>query len=57
MLVLTRKTNESVIVGEQADVIINVLESREGYVKLGFDAPRDIPVNRQEVYQRIEKQK
>lgn len=51
MLVLSRKTNESVIIGDDVEVL--VLEIREGTVKLGIKAPLSISVHRQEVYQEI----
>lgn len=51
MLVLTRKTNESIIIGN--DVQITVLEVRGEQVRLGILAPRNVPVHRYEVYVRI----
>ena len=47
MLVLSRKTGERISIGEEIQVI--VLEVAHGRVKLGFEAPRDIPVRRCEV--------
>lgn len=52
MLVLTRKTNESIVIGSR--IRIRVLESHKGRVKLGVSGPREVPVCREEVYQRIE---
>ncbi|PKL75586.1 MAG: carbon storage regulator [Candidatus Melainabacteria bacterium HGW-Melainabacteria-1] len=51
MLVLTRKLNESIMIGDQIEVM--VLEIREGHVKIGIKAPRDVTVHRQEVYAEI----
>lgn len=51
MLILTRKTGESLLVGD--DVEITVLSVRGSQVKLGVNAPRDIAVHRQEIYQKI----
>lgn len=51
MLVLTRKLGEKVVVEEQIEVV--VLEIRAGQVKLGFNAPRQIVVNRAEIHERI----
>lgn len=51
MLVLTRKLNESIMIGDQIEVM--VLEIREGHVKLGIKAPRDVSVHRQEVFAEI----
>ena len=51
MLVLTRKRNESIVIN---DVIrITVVDIRGDKVRLGIDAPRDIQVHRQEVYELI----
>ena len=51
MLILTRKTGESFLVGD--DVEITVLSVRGSQVKLGVNAPKDIAVHRQEIYQKI----
>ena len=47
MLVLSRKLHESIVIGD--DVIVTVVEIRNGQVRLGIDAPRDMPVDRVEV--------
>lgn len=51
VLVLTRKIGEVFRVGD--DVKVTVLEVRSGQVKLGIEAPRDVRVNREEIYARI----
>lgn len=51
MLVLARKTGESIVIND--DIVIRVLDSSNGQVRLGIEAPATIPVHRQEVYQRI----
>lgn len=48
MLVLTRKKNQQIIIAE-GEITITVLEIRGDKVRLGIDAPRDIPINREEV--------
>jgi len=48
MLILTRKKDQSIIIGD--DIMINVVYVGEGKVKLGINAPKDVQVNRQEVY-------
>ena len=48
MLVLTRRSGESVMIGD--DVVITVLEVRGDVVRLGIRAPRDIQVHREEIY-------
>ena len=51
MLVLTRKIDESITIGHS--VTISVLEVKGNQVKLGVKAPKDIPINRTEVYEKI----
>ena len=51
MLVLTRKTDESITIGHS--IIISILEVKGNQVKLGVKAPKDIPINRTEIYEKI----
>ena len=51
MLILTRKTNESIRIGDQ--ISVTVLDTRGSQVRLGIDAPKEIEVHREEIYQRI----
>ncbi|AWW34765.1 carbon storage regulator [Mannheimia varigena] len=51
MLILTRKIGEVLLVGD--DVEITVLSIRGNQVKLGVNAPKEISVHRQEIYERI----
>jgi carbon storage regulator len=57
MLVLARKTRESVVIGSAEDmqklVHVTVLEVRGGTVKLGFEADDDVGVYREEVWERV----
>ena len=55
MLVLTRKIDEQVVIqlGDQ-DVVVRVVAIESGKVRLGFIAPPDVPVHREEVLRRIE---
>lgn len=46
-LVITRKTHEKVLIGQ--DVIVNILEAKNNQVKLGIYAPDDTPVDREEI--------
>lgn len=55
MLVLTRRTNQSIMIGE--DVEISILSVSGEKVRIGIDAPADVPVFRKEVYLRIEAEK
>jgi len=54
MLVLTRKTDESIMIGDNIE--IKVLDVRENQVKIGVIAPREITVHRLEVYLAIQKE-
>jgi len=54
MLVLTRKVDEVVIIGDE-ELRIQVLSTARGVVKLGFDAPKNIAINREEIFQKIKK--
>lgn len=54
MLVLTRKRDESIMIGD--DIKITVVDVRGDQVKLGIDAPRHIPVHREEVYKEIQEE-
>jgi len=51
MLVLTRKKNESVIIND--DITVIVVEVRGDKVRLGIEAPREMPVHYNEVYEAI----
>jgi len=48
MLVLSRRKNESIVIAD--DIIITVIDVRGDKVRLGIDAPRDVSVHRQEIY-------
>lgn len=52
MLVLTRKSNQSIMIGD--DVEVSVLSIMGEKVRLGITAPRDVPVFRKEVYLEIQ---
>lgn len=51
MLVLSRGRNEDIHIGD--NIVVKVLEINENEVRLGFDAPPDIPIHRKEVYDSI----
>lgn len=52
MLVLTRKANESIQIGENIE--ITILEIKGDQIKLGINAPKDIEVHRKEIYLSIQ---
>jgi len=54
MLVLSRKKNEQIVIGEL--VVITIVEIRGDKVRLGIDAPKEVPVHRREVYDAISRQ-
>ena len=58
MLVLLRKVNERIVIGEgDATITLVVIDVRGDRVRFGIDAPPEIPVHRQEVYDLIQQQK
>lgn len=54
MLVLSRQRDESIIIGD--DIIVTVVDIRGDKVRLGIQAPTEIPVHRQEVYEAIQRE-
>lgn len=54
MLVLSRHRDESIIIGD--DIVLTVVDIRGDKVRLGIEAPSDIPVHRREVYEAIQRE-
>ena len=54
MLVLTRKVGQTITVGD--DIRITIMEGRGNQVKLGVEAPKDVTIHRQEIYERIQQE-
>lgn len=54
MLLLTRKIDESVMIGE--NISVKVIAMNEHKVLLGFSAPKKIPVHREEIFRRIQEE-
>lgn len=52
MLVLTRREDESIMIGD--DIVVKVLDLKENQVKIGIVAPKNIAVHRQEIYEQIQ---
>jgi carbon storage regulator len=52
VLVLTRRANQSIMIG--TDVVVTVLEVRGDQVRIGIEAPRSVPVHREEVFRVLE---
>lgn len=54
MLILTRRINETLNIGDEVQV--TVLGIKGNQVRIGINAPRDVPVHREEIYQRIKRE-
>lgn len=55
MLILTRRFGQSIAIGDE--IFCSILGISENQVRLGFKAPRDLPIYREEIYQRIAAEK
>jgi carbon storage regulator len=53
MLVLSRRVGESIVIGENMDIIVTVHKIDNNQVKITIDAPKDVPVHRDEIAKRI----
>ena len=54
MLVLSRKRDEAIVIGDS--IVVTVVELRGDKVRLGFEAPKEVPIHRQEIHEAIERE-
>ncbi len=54
MLVLSRQRDQSIIIGD--DIVVTIVDIRGDKVRLGIEAPSEIPVHRREVYEAIQRE-
>lgn len=54
MLVLSRQRDESIMIGD--NIVVTIVDIRGDKVRLGIDAPTEIPVHRQEIYEAIQRE-
>lgn len=55
MLILTRRVGETIVIGD--DVVVTVLGIKGNQVRIGINAPKNVSVHRQEIYERIQSEK
>ncbi len=55
MLILTRRVGETLMIGEE--VSVTVLGIKGNQVRIGVNAPKDVSVHREEIYERIQREK
>ncbi len=51
MLILSRRASETICIGD--NIFVTVLSCERGNVRIGIEAPKDVPVHREEIYRKI----
>ena len=54
MLIITRKKGESLMIGEDIEIIVSKID--DGSVKIGINAPKDVTILRKEIFEEVEKE-
>ena len=54
VLILTRRIGESLVIGKDGDVKVTILAVRGNQIRIGINAPKDVPVHREEIFDRIQ---
>ena len=57
MLILTRKVGEALMIGEDVTVTVMVMAVKGNQVRIGINAPKDVAMHREEVYDRVQQEK
>jgi carbon storage regulator len=57
MLILTRRVGETVVIGNDVTVTVTVLGVKGNQVRLGVNAPREVAVHREEIFERIKRER
>lgn len=57
MLVLSRRINQKIIIGLNAEIVIQITDIQNGAVRIGITAPKHIPIHREEIYRKINDEK
>ena len=57
MLILTRRAGETLTIGDDGEIKLTVLDINRKQVRVGVTASKDVPIHRQEIYQRIQAEK
>lgn len=57
MLILSRRIDESIFIGENAEIKIKFCGMQGNQIRLGIDAPKNIPVHRNEIFTRIQNER